>query len=67
MAPSAITPPPVMVKPSGEINRPGMQRVDTSNIGTKRKIICFSGTQAICTGSEAQGGVSQLFAVALTC
>jgi hypothetical protein len=41
MAPSAITPPAVEVK-SLKVPRPSMQRVDTSNIGTKRKIICFS-------------------------
>jgi hypothetical protein len=41
MAPAAITPPAVEVK-SLKVPRPSMQRVDTSNIGTKRKIICFS-------------------------
>jgi 2,3-diketo-5-methylthio-1-phosphopentane phosphatase len=46
MAPSATTPPAVVVKSVDGISRPGMQRVDTSNIGTKRKIICFSGKRA---------------------
>jgi hypothetical protein len=41
MAPSAITPPAVEVK-SLKVPRPSMQRVDTSNMSTKRKIICFS-------------------------
>ena len=39
MAPVAATPPAVEVKQL----RPGIQRVDTANIGTKRKIVCFSG------------------------
>ncbi|KIW96872.1 uncharacterized protein Z519_02263 [Cladophialophora bantiana CBS 173.52] len=38
MAPIAITPPPVEPKQA----RPGMQRANTANMGTKRKIICFS-------------------------
>lgn len=38
MAPVAITPPPVEVKA-----RPGLQRTNTANMGTRRKIICFSG------------------------
>lgn len=42
MAPIAITPPAVEVKSSAGLTRPGMRRVDTANIGTKRKIICFS-------------------------
>src|SRR5690242_2786348 len=37
MAPAAITPPAV------EAKRPTLQRVPTANLGTKRKIICFSG------------------------
>ncbi|ETN39004.1 uncharacterized protein HMPREF1541_07046 [Cyphellophora europaea CBS 101466] len=36
MAPIAITPPAV------ESKRPTLHRVDTANLGTKRKIICFS-------------------------
>ncbi|KIW75643.1 hypothetical protein Z517_10385 [Fonsecaea pedrosoi CBS 271.37] len=38
MAPAAITPPPVEPK----LGRPGMHRANTANMGTKRKIICFS-------------------------
>jgi 2,3-diketo-5-methylthio-1-phosphopentane phosphatase len=39
MSPIAVTPPPVEVKAA----RPALRRVDTANLGTKRKIICFSG------------------------
>ena len=39
MAPIALTPLPVEIKQL----RPTLQRVDTANISTKRKIICFSG------------------------
>lgn len=40
MAPVAVTPPPIEAKQI----RPGFQRANTANMGTKRKIICFSGT-----------------------
>lgn len=39
MAPVAVTPPPIEAKQI----RPGFQRANTANMGTKRKIICFSG------------------------
>ncbi len=42
MAPIAITPPALESKQA----RPGIQRANTANMGTKRKIICFSGTNA---------------------
>ncbi|KIV90884.1 hypothetical protein PV10_05488 [Exophiala mesophila] len=38
MAPVAVTPPPIEAKQT----RPGFQRANTANMGTKRKIICFS-------------------------
>ncbi|KAK4935953.1 hypothetical protein LTR10_023074 [Elasticomyces elasticus] len=38
MAPIAISPPPVEAKQA----RPSFQRANTANMGTKRKIICFS-------------------------
>jgi hypothetical protein len=41
MAPIAITPPAV------EAKRPSLHRVDTAALGTKRKIICFSGTDVL--------------------
>jgi len=44
MAPIAITRPAVEVKPFASATRPGIKRVDTANLGAKRKIICFSGT-----------------------
>lgn len=42
--PAAITPPPVEAKSaeSLKVPRPTLQRFDTSYMGTKRKIICFS-------------------------
>jgi hypothetical protein len=43
MAPIAVTPPPVEVKSFTSTTRPGIKRVDTANLGTRRKIICFSG------------------------
>ncbi|KAK3060948.1 hypothetical protein LTS18_007351, partial [Coniosporium uncinatum] len=44
MAPSAITPPAVELKSveSLRVPRPSIRRADTSHMGTKRKIICFS-------------------------
>lgn len=41
MSPIAVTPPAVEVTKS-TITRPSFRRVDTANMATKRKIICFS-------------------------
>ena len=46
MAPAAITPPAVEVNKKAEtlrVPKPTLKRANTSNMGTKRKIICFSG------------------------
>ncbi|KAF4554882.1 Pdp3-interacting factor 1-like protein [Elsinoe fawcettii] len=42
MAPSAITPPAVEAKEILKVPRPTLNRIDTSALGTRRKIICFS-------------------------
>jgi hypothetical protein len=44
MSPVAVTLPPVKVKPLTSATQLGIKRVDTANLGTKRKNICFSGT-----------------------
>ncbi|TKX20594.1 Pdp3-interacting factor 1-like protein [Elsinoe australis] len=42
MAPSAVTPPAVEAKQILSVPRPTLKRIDTSALGTRRKIICFS-------------------------
>jgi hypothetical protein len=44
MAPIAVTPPAVEAKAQPTFPTSQAASVDPSNIGTKRKIICFSGT-----------------------
>ena len=44
MAPAAVTPP---VEEPKTVSRPTLNRVNTANMHTKRKIICFSGKKTL--------------------
>lgn len=59
MAPIAITPPAVEVKSLESLKTPSIN-VDTSNMGTKRKIICFSGTTSCQPSTSNHSGLESL-------
>ena len=65
MGPNVASPVPIVVKLVEDISLPGFGQVDTSSIGTKRKIVCFSGTGTVC--EKRISTMRQLFVLVSAC